>query len=260
MKSRFGILRKWLGKDKVNTVDKMLQELDFDNIPSHIAFIMDGNGRWAKKRNLPRLAGHRAGVKPIKKILALAEQLKIKYLTVYAFSTENWKRPAEEVSGLMRLLQEFLKQELADLNKNKIKLNVLGDISKIPDYARRELARAVEETKNNTGIQLNLALNYGGRDEILRAVKRVACELDGEAIKSLDEENFSRYLFTAGIPDPELLIRTSGEMRISNFLLWQIAYSEIWITSVLWPDFDEQEMLKAVLAYQKRERRFGTVN
>ncbi|MGM9571886.1 MAG: isoprenyl transferase [bacterium] len=260
MKPRFSILSKLLGKDKINNIDEMQQELDFNNIPSHIAFIMDGNGRWAKKRNLPRLAGHSAGVNPIKKILNLAGKLKIKYLTVYAFSTENWKRPEEEVSGLMRLLQKFLKQELAYLTKNKIKLNVLGDISKIPDYARHELELVLEKTKNNTGVQLNLALNYGGRDEILRAVKRVACELDGEAIKSLDEENFSRYLFTAGIPDPELLIRTSGEMRISNFLLWQIAYSEIWITRVLWPDFDEQEMLRAILAYQKRERRFGTVN
>lgn len=236
-------------------------EIDRDNIPSHIAIIMDGNGRWAKSRNLPRSMGHKAGVETIRRILKEAHILNIKYLTLYAFSTENWKRPEEEVGALMKLLVQYMRNELSELNKNGVVINILGDITRLPEEAQREVKSAVEMTKNNTGVVLNIAFNYGGRDEILRAVQNVSNDVKMGKIEAEDltEELFESYLYTKGIPDPDLIIRPSGEQRISNFLLWQCAYSEFWYSNVCWPDFNEKHLHKAILDYQNRDRRYGGV-
>lgn len=235
--------------------------LDKENIPEHIAIIMDGNGRWARKRNLPRTVGHRAGVEAIRRVLKEADKIGIKYLTLYAFSTENWKRPKDEVSALMNLLVEYFKKELAELNKNGVVIRISGDITKLPKIAEEEIIKAVEITKNNKGIVLNLAFNYGGRDEILRAVKTIAEDYKNNKINldEIDEDKFSNYLYTCNIPDPDLIIRPSGEQRISNFLLWQCAYSEFWISDVKWPDFKKEHLHEAILDYQRRDRRFGGV-
>jgi len=216
---------------------------------------MDGNGRWAKKKLLPRNLGHTNGVKTAKNIVELARSINIKVLTLYAFSTENWKRPEEEISGLMWLLKKYLKSELATMQKNNISFRVIGDISKFPDDIITEIKNVCEKTKNNDTMIFNFALNYGSRQEILRAVKNII----DKKIDTPSEQDISDNLYTAGQPDPDLLIRTSGEMRISNFLLWQIAYSEIYITDVLWPDFSDEEFYKAIIAYQQRERRFGGI-
>ncbi len=242
------------------SVSELLKKIDTKKLPQHIAIIMDGNGRWAKKHNLPRLAGHREGVKTVKKVVELGADLGIKVLTLYAFSVENWIRPKMEIKGLMNLLVIFLRRELKNLVKNNIKFIYSGDIGGFPKEIQKELIRAFEITKSNTGLVLNLALNYGGRDEIIKAVNDI---LSQERSKHFSEKNnitqevFSRYLYTANLPDPDLLIRTSGEIRISNFLLWQIAYTELYFTSVLWPDFKEKNFLEAIIDYQKRERRFG---
>jgi undecaprenyl diphosphate synthase len=216
---------------------------------------MDGNGRWAKKRMLPRIVGHTNGVKTVKKIVEFTRKLNIEVLTLYAFSTENWQRPTDEVSGIMSLLKTYLKKETDNMLKNQISFRTIGDISKMSSDIQTELKNAVEKTKEMKGLILNVALNYGSRQEILRACKN----LMEKGIKNPTEQDFSDNLYTEGLPDPDLLIRTSGEQRISNFLLWQIAYSEIYITDVLWPDFNEEEFLKAIVEYQKRDRRFGKV-
>ena len=243
-------------KDSTNEV-----ALDMNKIPQHIAIIMDGNGRWAKKRKLPRSMGHKAGVETIRKIVKESKRLGIKYLTLYAFSTENWKRPKEEVGALMQLLVVYLKREVAELNKNGVKINVLGDMLKFPAECREELNKAIEITNNNTEINLNLALNYGGRDEIVRAMKLIIGDLEDDKIKKEDisEDLISNYIYTKGMPDPDLIIRPSGEQRISNFLLWQCAYSEFWYSDIAWPDFKEEDLQKAILDYQNRDRRFGGV-
>ncbi|MBE6054678.1 MAG: isoprenyl transferase [Clostridium sartagoforme] len=235
--------------------------LDKDNIPKHIAIIMDGNGRWAKKRKLPRTMGHKAGVETIRRVIKDANALGVKYLTLYAFSTENWKRPEDEVSALMKLLVEYLRNELAELNRNGVVVKVLGDINKLPMDAQNEIIDAVEITKNNTGIVLNLAFNYGGRDEITRAVKLVSQEVKNGNIniEDIDEKVIEKYLYTHDIPDPDLIIRPSGEQRISNFLLWQCAYSEFWYSNVCWPDFKEEHLHQAIYDYQHRDRRYGGV-
>jgi undecaprenyl diphosphate synthase len=224
-------------------------------IPAHIAIIMDGNGRWAKKRGLPRIFGHRAAMKTVREIVTACADLGVRALTLYAFSTENWVRPEKEISGLMSLLRAYLKSELKTMTKNNIRLSVIGDISKLPAAASKELLATIERTKNNTGMVLNLALNYGGRDDIVRAARKAV----EKGMKGLDEASFGELLDTAGLPDPDLMIRTSGEMRLSNFLLWQLAYSEIYVTPVLWPDFKAKHLNEAILDYQKRERRFGGV-
>ncbi len=234
---------------------KLWLEIDKNNIPSHVAIIMDGNGRWAKKRGLSRIKGHKAGVKAIENALDTVLDLKIKVITVYAFSTENWIRPKEEVSVLMTLLFQFLKLQKKKLMEKDIKLSIIGDRSRLPDFVNREIDKVLEETKDNKSLIFNIALNYGGRAEILKAVKDLIEE--GVKPEEVDENLFSSRLYTKNIPDPDLLIRTSGEIRVSNFLLWQIAYSELYFTEVLWPDFDTIEMLKAIVEYQKRERRFG---
>ena len=229
------------------------------NIPRHVAIIMDGNGRWAQDKNLPRMAGHNAGMQTIKEIVKASSSLGIRHLTVYAFSTENWKRSAEEVGGIFKLIVIYMEKELKELHENNVKVRILGDYEKLPADAVKSLNRSLETTKNNTGLQFNIALNYGGRDEILRSVKHLAAQIEEGKLKAeeLTEEMISDHLYTAGIPDPDLIIRTSGEMRLSNYLLWQCAYSEFVFTDVLWPDFDRTEYEKMIEIYQNRKRRFG---
>jgi len=234
------------------------EKIDPSRLPSHVAVIMDGNGRWAKKRFLPRVEGHREGQKSVREIIETSARLGIKVLTLYAFSRENWKRPKFEVNTLWRLLEEYLSKEGHIMMEKDLCLKVIGQREAIPKAARLALERVEAQTRNNKHMTLVLALNYGGRSEIVDAVKKMIRE-PGFDINTLEEKTFSQYLYTADLPDPDLLIRTSGEMRISNFLLWQIAYSEIWITPVLWPDFKKKHLLQAVLDFQQRERRFGDI-
>jgi len=242
-------------------VASLKENIDFTNLPRHIAVIMDGNGRWAKGKGAERLFGHRNAVQAVKDITEACGELGIKYLTLYAFSTENWGRPKEEVEGLMELLVNTLQKEIKSLLENQVKLLTIGDINHLPKICQRNMLEAKEATKNNTGLTLLLALSYSGRLEIVNAVKKIAEDVRREKLKpeDIDEALFSEYLETAGIPDPELLIRTSGEMRLSNFLLWQVAYTELYITKTLWPDFGKEDLYEAICAYQKRERRFGKV-
>jgi len=238
----------------------LAQAIDPQRLPSHIAIIMDGNGRWANRRSLPRVAGHSAGIGPVRSTVEACARMGIKVLTLYAFSVENWKRPRAEVETLWRLLRFYLKKELPDLQKNDIRLKAIGRLDALPPQVRAELESVIEATARNRGLLVNLAINYGGRSEILDAVNgiienaRRTGQLDSLYV---DEEAFASGLYTAGSPDPDLLIRTSGEMRISNFLLWQIAYSELYVTETLWPDFSRSELLKAILDFQKRDRRYG---
>jgi len=245
---------------KLSTDRKIQEELKRSGeIPTHIAIIMDGNGRWAKRRGLPRVAGHREGVKSVRDVVEACAQLGVKYLTLFAFSTENWRRPKEEIDTLMKLLIRTLRSETEKLHKNDIKLMAIGDIDSLPKEVRQELKDAMEKTKNNKRMVLNLALSYSGRWEIIEAVKEIARDVKKGKVKieEIDDKLFSNYLKTAGIPDPDLLIRTSGELRISNFLLWQIAYTELYITDCLWPDFRRKHLYEAIRDYQRRERRFG---
>jgi len=237
-------------------------KIDFKNTPEHIAIIMDGNGRWAQKQGHMRLHGHNIGVESVREVLKAAKELKVKYLTLYAFSMENWNRPKEEVDGLMDLLVRTIAGEADELNKSGVRMLAIGDIDGLPSDCNAELLQAIEKTKNNTDISLVLALNYSARSEMISATKQIAQKVkSGELlIDEVNEDLFSNYLTTKGIPDPELLIRTSGEHRISNFLLWQIAYSELYFTPVLWPDFKQEDLFKAVIDYQSRERRFGMVS
>ncbi|ALC81084.1 MULTISPECIES: isoprenyl transferase [Bacillus] len=231
------------------------------HVPEHIAIIMDGNGRWAKKRALPRVAGHHEGMKVVKNTTRIANQLGVKILTLYAFSTENWKRPKFEVDFLMKLPEEFLSTYLPELVEENVQVRIIGDRTGLPDHTLRAIEKAVIDTKNNTGMVLNFALNYGGRKEIIRAVKSIAEQTKNGDIEidEIDEELFSSYLMTESLQDPDLLIRTSGEIRLSNFMLWQIAYSEFVFTDVLWPDFKDSHFLQAVGEYQRRARRYGGV-
>lgn len=235
------------------------EHIDFNNLPRHIAVIMDGNGRWAKKKGAMRIFGHRNAVQAVRDVTEGSGEIGIKYLTLYAFSTENWGRPKEEVEGLMELLVNTLKQEIKTLMENQVKLITIGDTSNLPEDCQKNLEWAVNTTKNNSGMTLILALSYSGRWEITRAIKAIAEKVRSGKLNDSDinEEMISQHLQTAGIPDPELLIRTSGEMRVSNFLLWQIAYSELYITPTLWPDFRKEHLYEAIWSYQQRERRFG---
>lgn len=230
-----------------------------DKLPRHIAIIMDGNGRWAEKRSLNRIAGHRTGIKKAKEVIRSCRELGISVLTLYAFSTENWKRPKTEIKALMSLLKRFLRAEGRELIQNNIRLNTIGNIHDLPTDVAEVLKDVMAKTKSNTGMVLNAALSYSGRSEIIQAVKKIAGHVQQGKITTseIDEEIFSRYLFTSGLPDPDLLIRTSGELRISNFLLWQMAYTEIYVTHVLWPDFTRKDLMDAINDYQRRERRFG---
>ncbi len=232
---------------------------EFNNMPQHIAIIMDGNGRWAKKRLLPRTLGHREGMKSIKRIVQACIELKVQVLTLYAFSTENWRRPQNEVDYLMDLLIEFLNKELQEMHENDIRIKILGDYSSLPSKCVNGIENALQLTEKNQKMTFNLALNYGSRTEIIQAVKSLGQDLiDGRLhVNDITEEVFSSYLYTDTIPDPDLLIRTAGELRLSNFLLWQIAYTELWITDVTWPEFTREHLLEAIKEYQKRDRRFG---
>lgn len=232
------------------------------NIPVHIAIIMDGNGRWAKKRNLPRVAGHQKGVDSVRAVVETCVGLGVKYLTLYTFSTENWKRPKDEVSTLMRLIVKSLQNETDELNTNNIRLTTIGNVNSLPEIVMQELQQAVSKTSANTGMTLNLALSYSGRWELVEAVKNITAQAAAGNLKSdeVSEELISKSLTTSGMPDPDLLIRSGGEFRISNFLLWQIAYSEIFVSDTLWPEFRSKHLIEAVKNYQKRERRFGLVS
>ena len=233
-----------------------------NNIPKHIAIIMDGNGRWAKERGLPRAAGHRKGIDRIKEILKAADKLGVKYITFFAFSTENWQRPKKEVDMLMHALDNFLRNQLRDLNKNNIRLIVIGEDDPLPEYLRKRIKEAEDSTRNNSGLVAIIALNYGGRTEIINAAKKFALDVASgrETADNLTPELFSGLLYTAGIPDPDLLIRTSAEMRISNFLLWQLSYAELYFPKKYWPEFSPKDLEKAIKEYQNRERRFGGVD
>jgi undecaprenyl diphosphate synthase len=252
----------WLSFKNKNKKMFSAEGIDLERIPRHIAIIMDGNGRWAKKRGLPRTMGHRAGVEAIRDVVRTCSNLGVEVLTVYAFSTENWRRPKEEVSILMRLLTDYLRKELKELHENNVKIMTMGDIALLPVEAQKELHKAIQQTEHNPGLILNLALNYGGRAEIKRALRILGEEIQQGKLspEDINEDRISSALFTAGLPDPDLLIRTSGEMRLSNFMLWQIAYTEVVVTEQLWPDFNPKSLLDAIKAYQQRERRFGGLN
>jgi undecaprenyl diphosphate synthase len=237
--------------------EALARQVNFDQLPAHVAIIMDGNGRWAAQRHLPRVEGHRAGIDSVRDVVETSARLGIEVLTLYAFSVENWKRPRAEINTLMTLLKRYLRLELGTLLKNNIRFRVIGREDELAPDVRHELEIGTRQTVNNTGMLFNIALNYGGRAEIVDAARRVLAA--GISPEDLDERRFSDFLYTAGQPDPDLLIRTSGEMRVSNFLLWQIAYSEIWVTETLWPDFRCRHLLEAVLAYQKRDRRYGGI-
>ena len=239
--------------------EELMDKLDRARLPVHIAIIMDGNGRWAKMKGLSRIEGHRAGVSTVKEIVLFCNNLGIKILTLYTFSTENWKRPKVEVRALMSILRRYLRKEIEELKKQGIRLKVIGRLSELPLLVRRELENGIKATSENHGLILNLALNYGGRVDILDGVRKLVEDIqEGKCtLKDLNEELFSRYLYTSGLPDPDMLIRTAGEMRVSNFLLWQISYAEIWVTPTYWPDFHRAHLLQAIVDYQTRDRRFG---
>ena len=246
-------------KDASPKESTLLDKLDLKSLPQHIAVIMDGNGRWAQRRHLPRIAGHRAGVKAARQIIESCARLKLPCLTLYAFSLENWRRPQAEVDFLMRLLREYLSHELPSIHKNNIKLQVIGRSEQLPDAVRLDIEDGTRLTASNTGMKLVVALNYGARAELVDAFNALLKQAKGPGAPNLqaDEQMISDHLYTAGLPDPDLLIRTSGEMRVSNFLLWQIAYAEMYVTETLWPDFSRECLLKALLDFQKRERRYG---
>jgi undecaprenyl diphosphate synthase len=237
--------------------EALARQLDFDRLPRHVAVIMDGNGRWAAQRHLPRVEGHRAGIEAVRDVVETSARLGINVLTLYAFSVENWKRPVSEVSTLMSLLKRYLRLELNTLLRNNIRFNVIGRVQELAPDIRTELKMAEKKTAGNAGMLFNIALNYGGRAEIVEAAR--ALITSGVQPDDLDEQRFAEFLYTAGQPDPDLLIRTSGEMRVSNFLLWQIAYAEIWVSDTLWPDFRKRDLFEAILAYQKRDRRYGGI-
>ncbi|MGH9608160.1 MAG: isoprenyl transferase [Bryobacteraceae bacterium] len=241
---------------------RLAMQLDPNRLPSHIAIIMDGNGRWARQRNFPRLLGHRAGIETVRTVVEACAQLGLEALTLYAFSVENWKRPRHEIEGLWRLLRFYLRRELPVLNRNRIRLGAIGRLDSLPRAVQQELEFASAKTAQNRGMRLNLAINYGGRTELVDAVNAAIAKarLEGRLnTLEVSEDTIAAHLYTAGLKDPDLLIRTSGEMRVSNFLLWQIAYAELYVTETLWPDFSRMELLQAILEYQTRDRRFGGI-
>lgn len=243
-------------------MNALVEQIDQERLPEHIAIIMDGNGRWAKQKGRPRVFGHRSAVQSVRETTEAAAELGISYLTLYAFSTENWQRPILEVNALMALLVDTIRSELKTLNKNNIRLQAIGNIEKLPAASYKALKEGIENTKNNTRMTLNLALNYSAKWEIMQAVQQIAHQVQQGNVQpsDIDEALFSSFLATKGMPDPELLIRTSGEARISNFLLWQIAYAELYFTDIFWPDFRKENLYEAILAFQNRERRFGKIS
>jgi undecaprenyl diphosphate synthase len=239
-------------------MDKKNNSIKKPSIPAHVAIIMDGNGRWAKQRGLPRLAGHQAGTENLRRTIRACVELGIRYLSIYAFSTENWGRPKEEVEGLLRILESVIEKELNELHKEGVQLRHIGRLEKLPEALRKKVENAIELTRDNSTLTVVVAFNYGGRDEIVYAVEKMIKE--GIKVDDVSEALISQHLFTAGIPDPDLIIRTSGEMRLSNFLIWQAAYSEYYVTPAYWPDFDKSELQKAIDAYCQRSRRFGCLD
>jgi len=238
----------------------ILKKLEWERLPRHIAVIMDGNGRWAQKRHLPRVAGHRAGTQSARTTIETCARLKVEALTLYAFSVENWRRPKAEIEFLMQLLREYLRKEMPLIQKNNIRMRFLGRPEELPAGVQQDTREAMEATAGNTGMVLSIALNYGGRAEIVDAMNAILAERNGHGGTAVTEEQLSRHLYTANLPDPDLLIRTSGEMRVSNFLLWQIAYAEIFVTETLWPDFNRARLLEALVDFQGRERRYGGID
>ena len=240
-------------------MSSLIEQIDKSRLPRHVAVIMDGNGRWAKKRNLERSQGHVEGVNTVRKITEIASEIGVGYLTLYTFSTENWNRPKEEVDALMNLIVVAIERETPDLIKNNVRLTMIGDIERMPEFARKRLQKCMDDTSHCNGLVLNLALSYSSKWEILEAVKAIAEEVrDGKiAVEAIDDTLFGNHLTTRNIPDPDLLIRTAGDLRISNFLLWQIAYSELYFTDIYWPDFTKDDFCRAIIDYQSRERRFG---
>ncbi len=254
---------------KGSVEDELLRRIDFERLPAHVAIIMDGNGRWAQSRGLPRVEGHRAGIASVREVVETCARLDIGVLTLYAFSLENWKRPKKEVDTLMKLLKRYLGLELSTLQKNNIRFQVIGRTAELPDDVVSTLEVGMERTHDNTGLLFNIALNYGGRAEIVDACRSLIREAlsrsrsdsaPSEGQLTVDEKALSDHMYTAGMPDPDLLIRTSGELRVSNFLLWQIAYAEIWVTETLWPDFRKRQLFEAIIDYQKRDRRYGGIH
>jgi undecaprenyl diphosphate synthase len=243
------------------SAEELYRQIDLDRLPVHVAVIMDGNGRWAKSRHLPRVSGHQQGIKSVREIVETSARIGLPVLTLYAFSVENWKRPKTEIDTLMRLLREYLHKELRTLMENNIRFQVIGRWNELANEVIQDLQWGMDETRNNTGLLFNIALNYGGRTELVDAFRKMYLQMKtkGEDADWISEERIGQHLYTAGVPDPDLLIRTSGELRISNFLLWQIAYAEIWVTDVLWPDFRKQHLYQAILDFQKRERRYGGI-
>jgi undecaprenyl diphosphate synthase len=257
----FNKFKSWKKTNSTSNLQERMERIREKPVPEHIAIIMDGNGRWAKKRALPRVAGHHEGMKAVRRITILANKLGVKTLTLYAFSTENWKRPKSEVDYLMKLPQEFLGIYLPELMSENVKVQMMGYKEQLPSHTYRAVEKAMYQTEGNSGLILNFALNYGSRAEIIEAVKNVVVDVK-EGILSetnINEENFSNYLMTKELTDPDLLIRTSGEIRLSNFMLWQLAYSEFWFTEVLWPDFSDEHLIQAIEEFQNRQRRFGGV-
>ncbi len=256
---RFRVKASELLKPASREEAELLDKLDLKRLPQHLAVIMDGNGRWAERRHLPRIAGHRAGVKAAREVIESCARLKLPYLTLYAFSLENWRRPQAEVDFLMRLLREYLKRELPSIHKNNIRLLVIGRSEQLPEGVRKDIENGMRLTARNTGMKLVVALNYGGRAELVDAFNAMLDQIRSNGLSAFhaDEQTISEHLYTSGLPDPDLLIRTSGEMRVSNFLLWQIAYAEIYVTETLWPDFSRARLLEALVDFQKRERRYG---
>jgi len=232
-------------------------QVDQSALPRHVAIIMDGNGRWARQRQQPRIAGHRAGVKAVRDVVESCARMGLPVLTLYAFSQDNWKRPRDEVDFLMRLLRQYVRRDLDYMKRNNVRLHAIGRCQELPEKVQEDVARAVEETAGNDGLQVVVALNYSGRCELVDAVNSLLAEAEGQPRARVDEETLASHLYTRGFPDPDLLIRTSGEMRVSNFLLWQLAYTEIWVTDTLWPDFSAVDLLQAILDFQRRERRYG---
>ncbi|HEY2420950.1 MAG TPA: isoprenyl transferase [Neobacillus sp.] len=257
----FNKIRLWKNQNNSSTLREKIEEIKKLPVPEHVAIIMDGNGRWAKKRALPRIAGHHEGMKVVRKTTKLANHLGIKTLTLYAFSTENWKRPKNEVEYIMKLPEQFLGTFLPELIEENVQVKMMGYKDQLPVHTLNAIEKAMEETKNNTGLVLNFALNYGSRAEIIDAVKQVINDSNNGTLEGmeLNEEIFSSYLMTSDMIDPDLLIRTSGEIRLSNFMLWQLAYTEFWFTDVFWPDFNENHLLEAIEVFQNRQRRFGGI-
>lgn len=260
------MFKRLLGNRRKNPVlegdineQELLKQLDLSRLPRHVAIIMDGNGRWATRKGALRSFGHRAGVGALREVVRLCVEIKLKHLTVYAFSTENWKRPREEVNALMELLVEYIHKEIDELCNNNVRIHPMGFLSELPEKAQEAVSLAIDRSKNNTGLVFNIALNYGGRAELVNAVQQIGQKLqDNElTVEQINEKVIAYHLFTAGQPDPDLLIRPSGDYRLSNFLLWQLAYTEFWLTDTMWPDFGRGDLLKALLDFQRRERRYG---